>query len=496
MTDAHVESPISTTLPSNGSIHESPSTIEVLKNKTFMLLFSAQFTQNIGAAVSMLALQFLILNLTGSASLMGIFSIIFWLPYVMFTPFAGVLVDRYDQRKIMLFSNLLSFLASTGYVIIYLFLNKLMVITYVPIVGTGVIQVVHNPVHVIWPLFILTFINSTAASVFFPSRSAYTRLIVKKKNLLIANSIGSTVFQVATIVGYVLAGVIAGRSYLGSFIFDASTFAFSLTMIVFILFVGKKPPEVERPKEETFRTQMKGVFEDLKIGYRTIRKAPKISYMLAVFAAAIFSFSAFNVLFIIKIKQIMGLGETAYGILQSVMGISGIITSLTLMRIGKIKRKVVLLNIALVGATIFLYFFAFLNEVYSIGVLLLVFGILLSMINVSAPTLIQEQIPYEKQGRVFGTQQLFQGIARIAGTGIVSVVAGYVGEVENIKYIILVSAILLTVFMTWGVIYSTRSGISGDDYKDKNRIIDDEEIVEPQPKVDAIPTSNLEPTLE
>jgi MFS family permease len=458
LTDTHIESTLSSTVITNGSTQEKPSTIEVLKNKTFMLLFAAQFTQNIGAAVSMLALQFLILKLTDSAGIMGIFLIVFWLPFVLFTPITGVFVDRFDQRKIMLIANLLSFTASLGYVLVYVLYDNLNIIT--------------NTIHVIWPMFVLTFLNSTASSLFFPSRSAYTRLIVKKKNLLIANSIGSTVYQIATIVGYVLAGVIAGRSYLGSFIFDASTFAFSLTMIIFILFVGKKPPKVIRHKEESFRTQMKGVYDDFRIGFRTIRNAPKITYMLIVFSAAIFSFSAFSVLFVIKVQNqyLMNLDETWYGVLQSLMGISGIITSLLLMNIGKIKRKVVLLNIALVGATAFLYFFAFINNKYGIGFLLFIFGITLSMINVSAPTLIQEQIPYEKQGRVFGTQQLFQGIARITGMGLVSIIAGFFQDekIVNIKYILLAGSILLTIVMIWGIIYSTVSGISGDDYKDLN----------------------------
>ena len=157
-----------------------------------MLLFSAQFTQNIGSAVSWLALQFLLFKLTESPGLMGILSIIFWLPYVLFTPFAGVFVDRYDQRKLLLFSNLLSFVASFGYIIIYQFLNELMkweVVTTITETGTTIITRIANPINIIWPIFILVFLNSTAASIFFPTRNAYTRLIVKKKNLLIANSI-------------------------------------------------------------------------------------------------------------------------------------------------------------------------------------------------------------------------------------------------------------------------------------------------------------------
>ncbi len=454
MNAAHGEESIVETVSAISNAKGTPSAKEVLTNGTFMLLFVAQFTQNIGAAVSWLALQFFIFKLTESPGLMGILSIVFFLPYVLFTPFAGVVVDRFDQRKIMLFSNMLSFLASVGYIIVYVLRESLIVLININGLNYYSIR------YILVLLFILTFINSTAASIFFPARSAYTRLIVKKKNLLIANSIGSTVFQVATIIGYVLAGIIAGRSYLGSFIFDAATFAFSMTMMIFILIVGKKPPEVIRPKEETFRAQARGVYDDFVIGIKTIRGAPKITYMLIVFATTIFSFAAFNVLFIVILRGEMGLTETWYGALQAVMGVSGIITSLIFMVVGRIKRKITMLNIALVGCSLFLYLFAVARNVWFLGVLLFAFGIFLSMINVTAPTLIQEQIPYEKQGRVFGTQQLFQGIARIAGMGIVSLVA----EVYLPKYIIFVAASIIAVVMIWGLIYSNRGEVAKPDY--------------------------------
>ena len=114
--DESIVEPISGVAIAKGT----PSAREVLKNGTFMLLFAAQFTQNIGAAVSWLAIQFFIFKLTKSPGKMGILSIVFFLPYVLFTPFAGVVVDRFDQRKIMLYSNMLSFLASVGYIFVYL----------------------------------------------------------------------------------------------------------------------------------------------------------------------------------------------------------------------------------------------------------------------------------------------------------------------------------------------------------------------------------------
>ena len=460
MNAAHGEDSIVESVSGISNAKGTPSAGEVLTNGPFLLLFAAQFTQNIGAAVSWLALQFFIFKLTESPGMMGILSIIFWTPYVLFTPFAGVVVDRFDQRKIMLFSNLLSFLASVGYIIVYMMRESLIVL--ININGLNVYSVRY----ILVLLFILTFINSSAASIFFPARSAYTRLIVKKKNLLVANSVGSTVFQIATIFGFVFAGLLAARSYLLSFIVDAATFAVSGLLIGVIFFIGKKPPAVERDKSKNLRMEMKGIGEDLAIGYRTIREYPKISYMLIIFSLLTFSFGAINVLFIVILQGEMGLGQTWYGVLQALMGASGIITAIVLMSIGKINRKILLLNITFTGVTISMYIFAVVRNPWVIAVILFSYGIMNVCINVPASTLIQESIPYEKQGRVFGTQQLVQGIAQLIGMGVVSMIAEYVLPM----WVLLASSGLLTITIIFGFIYSGKRNLMSSDY------LEDEEI--------------------
>ena len=104
-------------------IEDKPSIRQVLTNATFMVLFAAQFIENIGRSISGLAIEFLIFELTASPFLMGILSIIWLSPFVIIAPLAGVLADRFDQRKLMLISNIVSALASVGFVIIYLFIK-------------------------------------------------------------------------------------------------------------------------------------------------------------------------------------------------------------------------------------------------------------------------------------------------------------------------------------------------------------------------------------
>ncbi|MHA1690658.1 MAG: MFS transporter [Candidatus Heimdallarchaeaceae archaeon] len=442
-----------------------PSIREVLTNATFMVLFAAQFTENIGRSISGLAIEFLIFELTGSPLLMGVLSIVWLLPFVILAPIAGALADRFDQRKLMFFSNIASAFASIGFVIIYLFNEQLTQIQYA--VGQPILnylnvagQPVPNYLHVLWPLFVLCFINSSSAAFFFPSRNAYTRLIVKKKNLLVANSVGSSVFQVATIFGFVLAGLLAAQSYLLSFIVNASTFAISGLLIGVIVFKGKKPPEIEREKSKNIKQELQRFGDDIAVGYRTIRKYPKISYMLVVFSFVTFSFGAISVLFIVILQGEMGLGPTWYGILQALMGTSGIVTAIILMKIGRIKRKILVLNITFSAVTISMYIFAVVRNLYVMAIIMFSYGVMSVCINVPSTTLIQESVPYELQGRVFGTQQLLQNFAQLIGMGIVALIAEYVLPM----YVLLGSSGILTITIIIGLIYSGKKGLMGSDY--------------------------------
>lgn len=468
---------------------EKPSTKEVLKNSPFMVLFAAQFIENIGRAVSGLAVEFLIYELTGSPLMMGILSIIWLLPFVVIAPFAGVYTDRFDQRKLMLYSNIVSCIASVGFVIIYLLKDILTIEAITTTITGGITTVTHslNYIHVIWPLYLLCFINSAAAAFFFPARSAYTRLIVKKKNLLVANSIGSTVFQIATIVGFLIAGVLAEISYLTSFIFDASTFLVSGILIGVIFFIGKKPPKVERKQSENLKEEFKDIGRDIVIGYRTIREYPKISYMLLIFSMITFSFGAVNVLFIVILQGEMGLGQTWYGLMQAAMGASGIIMALILMVVGKIRKKILMLNIVNVFATISMYLFSVVRNRWAMLVIMFAFGVLMVGINVPSSTLIQETIPYEKQGRVFGTQQLVQGIAQMIGMGVVSMIAEYVQPM----YVLLASSGLFTVISIFGFIYSAKRNLMSSDYVEEEIEVNEEKLRSLDTKVDSQASSSI-----
>ena len=73
----------------------------------FGKLWSAQLVNNIGNQFTLLALQFLIFSLTDSILAIGILAICESIPMIVVGPYAGVLIDRYDRKKIMYISNII-----------------------------------------------------------------------------------------------------------------------------------------------------------------------------------------------------------------------------------------------------------------------------------------------------------------------------------------------------------------------------------------------------
>ena len=69
-------------------------------------------------------------------------------------------------------------------------------------------------------------------------------------------------------------------------------------------------------------------------------------------------------------------------------------------------------------------------------------------------------MPYELQGRVFGTLQLLQNFAQLLGMGLVALIAEYVLPM----YVLLASSGILTITIIIGLIYSGMRGLMGSDY--------------------------------
>ncbi len=84
-----------------------PSPYSVFENRRFTLLWTAELVSTTGSALTSLASSILIYRLTGSALSVGIMLMASSIPTLLVGLIAGVFVDRFDRKKIMIVADLL-----------------------------------------------------------------------------------------------------------------------------------------------------------------------------------------------------------------------------------------------------------------------------------------------------------------------------------------------------------------------------------------------------
>src|SRR5690242_2177745 len=85
-----------------------------LRHRNYRLFFSGQSVSLVGTWITRVATSWLVYRLTGSELLLGIVSFCGQIPTLLLTPFAGVIVDRGDRQRILLWTQILSLVQSVA----------------------------------------------------------------------------------------------------------------------------------------------------------------------------------------------------------------------------------------------------------------------------------------------------------------------------------------------------------------------------------------------
>ena len=406
---------------------EKPSLGEVLKNKSYSLVISGQILAVVSNIIAFTAISYIIYSTTQSATMMSLLIVIGILPNVLLMPIAGVLIDRLDQRKVIFVATTILLGGKIGFLAIYLLKDLLTLIDIQKIVtGTGhiIYQSSLNYVHFIWPLYLLAFINAIGGSVLFLTIGTYTRHVVKRKNLLVMNSFNQTVMQIATVIGPLIAGVIADFNYLFSFIVSGTVIGAGATVCFFLTLKGNKPILEDR-KRKHWKEEILEFGRDIRIGFRAVREDSKISFVLVMYTLFNFTVASIGGLYSVILQGKLELNPTWYGAVGTVSAGIGILTSLIIITIGKINRKLILINaVILIEAIGLLLFSLITNKWVMVLVVTLPLGIVNGAANIPSSTLRQERLPKEKLGRAMSTVTLFTSLGNLTGTIIVTIVSG------------------------------------------------------------------------
>ena len=161
------------------------STFAALRVRNYRLFASGALVSNVGTWMQRVAQDWLILTLTGSAGALGLTTGLQFLPILLFSPFAGVIADRYPKRRILVITQ--AAMAATAGV-----LGLLAV--------TGLVQA--------WHVYVLAFLFGTGTAFDAPPRQAFVNEMVGRDQLANAVGLNSASFNLARMIGPALAGVL------------------------------------------------------------------------------------------------------------------------------------------------------------------------------------------------------------------------------------------------------------------------------------------------
>ncbi|MGD2250759.1 MAG: MFS transporter [Candidatus Methanofastidiosia archaeon] len=371
----------------------SPSYIDLLKIRDFLLLWTGQAVSYMGDQFHYIAIMGLLLyEYQVSSVQVGTLMVSISAPSLIIGPVAGVYVDRWSRKQVMIVSDII----------------RGILVMLVPFTTD------------LWQIYILMFLVSSVSRFFFPAYSSTVPNIVSKNQLLKANSLSQTTFNMSLVVGPALGAVLVGIiGYAAVFFFDGITFFFSAFMIYRISLVE------ERKKVEG---GIKKVFTDMKEGLLLIRGERPVLFVVSIFSGVMLLIGGINVLLLIFVRDILHMEIVHLGVLSGFQGGGMIAGGLTVGYIGNKfqKRTMILVGTFFLGVCLSLFGMNF-SVLFSYGLMFLI-GLFVSALNIPATTLLQEVVPDEIRGRVFGVQGTLVQTFSIVSIGWESAVAAVVGS--------------------------------------------------------------------
>ena len=308
------------------------------------------------------------------------------IPAILIGTIAGIIADRFPKTLIMVISNTLRALLA-------------MLVPFCLIPGPSWLGLSWG----YWAILIMTFIESLLTQFFAPAEQSAIPLLIKKDNLLAANSLYQTTSMGATIVGFALGEPVLRifKIILNMFNIQGGEF-FLLPCCYGIAAITIRTIHLKEnfnfKKQPNLRNEFK---ESLQI----LKEKPTIRIAILNLVILYSLLAALYVLTITLASSIPSLGPTRFGALLATSGIGVAIGALLIAQLGNSLNKKVLPTIGLGSITICLILLGQAKGDLTFTLIICCFlGISAALVAIPAQTTLQEDTPEDQRGKVFGLQ--------------------------------------------------------------------------------------------
>ena len=248
-------------------------------NRNYLFLWLGSLVSQLGDWFNLIASAELIARLTDSGLAVSTLFLARFLPLFIFSPFAGVLADRYDRRKIMIISDVLRAATVASFLLV-------------------------RSAEQVWLFYLLTILQFSLSALFTPARSAVLANVVPKEDLVKANALDALTWSSMLALGAFIGGVVAAAfGSTTAFLADAATFLLSAVFISRIVLAPRKPKE----------TRPAGGWLDFLDGLRYLRGHRFIFGISLVKAGGALAWGAINVLEITYASEVFSLDLGSLG---------------------------------------------------------------------------------------------------------------------------------------------------------------------------------------
>lgn len=356
-------------------------TFSSLRIRNFKLFFIGQLISNTGNWLTNVALILLVLKLTGSGFAVGVLTACQFGPIFFLSPWAGVLADRFDKRRLLLITQSLEMLQSIGLAI-------LAFLPHPPLIG----------------LYMLALIGGILLSFDNPFRRSFVGEMVPQHEIPNAVVLYSTIVNSSRIFGPALAGLlVVTLGYGWSFTIDAISYIAVLTA----LFMMRKEDLYRSPRKQ-------GTKSSIRDGMRYIFSMPVlwISFVMLLFIGTL-SYN-FNVTLPLFVTRTLHSNEGMFTILYSIFSLGAVVCSLVVAHRRLVGIRHIIMGAFALGITMILL--AFTSNVL-LAMFVAFFVGMTTILYMNATTaLAQVESKHEMHGRVLSLQAvLTMGTTLIGG---------------------------------------------------------------------------------
>lgn len=265
-------------------------TFSALRYRDFRLLWIGAFLSTTGTWMQTIAQGWLVLEMTNSPFLLGVDGFLATGPMIIFSLFGGVIADRIERRKIMLYSQ---------------YFQMSFALILAALIWGGNVRV--------WHIFLLSFLTGSAQSFSGPAYISLLPLLVKREDMPNAIAMNSMQFNLARVIGPILAGA-ALLMWGPAICFTVNGLSFFAVIVALMLI---RSPAVPSPDKA-------GWFDDMREGFRFVTSRPKLLKLTFLAFAGTFLGMPIITFLPVVAKSIFGLKANGYAWMMTTYGVGSV----------------------------------------------------------------------------------------------------------------------------------------------------------------------------